>query len=470
MSALILIGGLLAVPALGALCYLWWRRPTWLLAAYLLLMPFHTVTFQVLAVELRLSGSVTTLIQSWKDVLLAALLVRALLPALLTGRLRMAHPWVLPLLVVYTLVGVWGVIISPSLVAGLYGFRGTFEPLALLVIALSMPLGTRWLRRMPAAMLLVGAAASAFAIFQVFVLSYDFLWRYYAIDGRISNAYSFAGGTFQRAMGTFSSPNQFSLYLSFLIVLGVNLALRLPRWRWPTMALVGLLAATLLLTVSRSGWLACAAGIFLSGLIWRRKAIFVVPVVVLALITLPLGLALGLDEHLIRTVSLSDPSAAYRLDINRQNLETVLQNPLGVGLGIVGARALNTRILGAGGQLYATESYYFQTAMELGIVGLVLFVVLLVSCGYVAYCSIFRLRDRYWRALAVSACACIAAAMTHAFFIADLQDLTVGSYLWFLVGLAMRLPAIEAAETAAEPAARPSPAPTSSALPAPTTS
>jgi O-antigen ligase len=331
-------------------------------------------------------------------------------------------------------------------VAGLYGFRGTFEPLALLVITLILPLSAQWVRRIVPALLIVGAIVSLFAIFQVFVLGYPFLQRYFAVNGYLPTALSFAGGTFPRAIGTFFSPNQLSLYLTFLILLGMNLALRLPRWRWPTLALVGLLSIALLLTVSRSGWVALLAGVIFSGLIWRRKGIFVLPLLVLVLVAVPLGLALDLDRYLVRTVSLSDPSAAYRLDINQRNLETVLENPFGIGLGLVGGRALNTRILGDNAQLYNSESYYLQTAMELGIPGLLLFLILIMSCGYTVYDTIFRLRDRYAVALAVGACACVVAAMTHAFFIAEFQDLTVASYLWFLVGLAMRLPGLEEAK------------------------
>lgn len=462
---LLLIGGLLVLPALAGVAYLWWRRPSWLLATYLLIMPFHSLTFQVLGVELGASGASMTLMQSWKDLLLVALLGRALLPALLTGRLRMAHPWVLVLLIFYMLVGVWGVLRSPSLVAGLYGFRGTFEPLALLLITLLLPLSTEWVRRVIPALLIVGGAVSLFAIFQVFVLGYPFFIRYFAVNGHLPTALSFAGGTFPRAIGTFFGPNQFSLYLSFLILLGLNLALRLPRWRWPTLALVGLLGVALLLTVSRSGWVATLAGVIFSGLIWRRKDVFVLPLLVLMLVAVPLGLALDLDQYLIRTVSLSDPSAAYRLDINQRNLQIVLENPLGIGLGLVGGRALNTRILGDNAQLYNSESYYLQTAMELGIPGLLLFLILITSCGYAVYDTIFRLRDRYAVALAVSTFACIVAAMTHAFFIAEFQDLTVASYLWFMVGLAMRLPALEAAEQARR-ADDATPAPT--LLPVPT--
>lgn len=446
MDILLLLGGLLALPALAGLGYLWWRHPDWLLAGYLLLMPFHSLTFQVLGVELEAGGGVMTLVQSWKDLLLAALLGRALLPVLLTGRLRMVHPWLLVPLALYILVGVTAVLRSPSLVAGLYGFRGTFEPLALLLITLLLPLSMQWVRRIIPALLIVGGLVSLFAIVQVFVLGYPFLLRYFATNGVLPTALSFTGGAFPRANATFSSPNQVSLYLSFLILLGLNLALRLRRWRWPTMALVGLLGVALLLTVSRSGWVATVAGMLVSGLIWRRKDILVMPLLVLTLIAVPLGLALGLDRYLVRTISLNDPSAAYRLDINQQNLEVVLANPLGIGLGTVGGRALNTRILGDNAQLYNSESYYLQTAMELGIPGLLLFLILIGSCGYIVYDTIFRLRDRFTVALAVSAAVCVVAAMTHAFFIAEFQDLTVASYLWFLVGLAMRLPALAEAK------------------------
>jgi len=437
LALAILTAGLGGVVLLGWLLV----RPRLVLTILLLLLPFHTGLFQILKIELALPTTIALALQSWKEGTLLLLVSWVLVQSLTTGRLRMAHAWILPLVGLFMLIGLAGIRHAPSFVEGLYSYRVMFEPFVVFLLILLLPLDIAWCKRLVPWLLVVGAIVAALAIFQAIFLGYDFLWKYYAADGQISVSFSFMGGRIQRAMGTFSSPNQLSLYLVFIILITANLALRFPQQRRRLATLLALLFAALLLTVSRSGWVALLVGLGFSFLIWRRKRIVVPLFILLALIAIPIGSTLGLGSHLANTLQGRELSANYHIMSFRQNVEVILDNPLGVGLGRVGPRAFYFRK--GSGQFYPTESYLLQVAMELGIPGLVMFLLVTISAAIVVYSNIFRLSSVWSRAMAVSALAALLAALAHTLLIPDLQDFTLGCYLWFLVAWGMRLPALE---------------------------
>jgi hypothetical protein len=430
----------------GGVVLLLLQRPLQSFAVLLLLLPIHTGLFQVLSVELGLSPTLALLLQSWKEGLLLLLVCYLGLRMLGTGTLRMAHPWLVALIGLFLATGILALPRAPNWLMGLYAFRGTFEPFVILLLTLSLPLSLKWVEGLVPRLLVVAAIVAGFAIFQAVVLGYAYLWKYYAASGAIASSFSFMGGQIQRAMGTFASPNQLSLYLTFLIILAVNLTFRLHSSRWRFTGLIGLLLIALLLTVSRSGWLAALAGLGTSMLIWRRKQKLILVIAAMSIVSIPVVSAAGLDQHVLNTFHGSDPSAVSHLEQARENLQIIAEHPLGVGLGWVGSRAKRFPDLPESAQRYTTESYLLQTTMELGLPGLFVFALLVTLVGILIYTNIFRLSGAKSRAIAVSAFSCLIAALVHAIFIPDLQDIAVGSYLWFFVGLGLRLPALETSE------------------------
>ena len=121
------------------------------------------------------------------------------------------------------------------------------------------------------------------------------------------------------------------------------------------------------------------------------------------ILVIPLAAFLGLDQHILNTIQGREISANYHLDQAVSNLQTVYEHPLGVGLGWVGARAKRFDNLPLGRERYTTESYLLQTAMELGLPGIVVFLLIVVATGITVYTNIFRLTDTWSRAMAVSA-------------------------------------------------------------------
>lgn len=419
------------------------RGPRLIFAVLLLLLPFHTGVFQVMRVELNLSPTISLILQSWKEVLLFSLLGWVILKILSTQKIIGKHLWMVLLVGMFILIGIISVRLSPSLLEGLYGFRGTFEPYIVLILALMLPLDFNWCKRVIPLLFIVASMVSAFAIFQVLFLGFQYAWKYYSQGGVLPSSFGFMGGSIQRAIGTFSSPNQLSLYLVFLIILILNLVLRQPESVPGRIVLIGLYITALVFTVSRSGWLALVAGLGFSFMIWRRKLRVVLIASFLAILALVMLYVLDLDNFIMNTLAGREISANYHMSILIDNFKIVLANPFGVGLGRVGARTFRFANPSGDGVYFATESYLMQTAMELGIPGLLLFLSIVASSGMVIYHNIFRLSDDWSRAVTVSALASLIAAFVHSLLIPGLQDVVVSSYLWFFVGLGMRMPAFE---------------------------
>ena len=449
MTLLLILAGTIGLVVLFAAAGLAFTHPRQTFAILLLLLPFHTLVFQVARVELGLSPTVALLLQSWKEGVILILIAWVLVRMLATLKLRGVYFGMILLVGVFIFVGLLAIRNSPNISAGLYSFRGTYEPFIILLLALLLPLDRQWLKRLIPWMLVSGALVALFAIYQSLFLGFPFLWKYYAQDGIIPTSFVFMGGTIQRAMGTFSSPNQLSLYLSILIIFAVNLFLRLPKPYRKAIFLIGLLSIALLLTVSRSGWAALAIGLGVSILIYRRKQRIIPHLVLLTILVIIVGFATGLDAWAARTLSGNEISANYHVDIFSSNVQTILSHPLGVGLGRVGARSFRFRDANSSNEdFFATESYLLQTGMEVGLPGLLLLLLIMLLSGMILYTNIYLLEDRWSRALVVGALAALAGAFVHALLIPDLQDMAVASYLWFLVGMGMRMPSLERQDSA----------------------
>src|SRR5207237_10336561 len=79
-----------------------------------------------------------------------------------------------------------------------------------------------------------------------------------------------AGG-FSRVLGTFVHPNPFAIYLTLLIIMGAALLPHVRGWRRAALALIlGGCSVALLLTYTRTGWLAAVLGLVVVGILQSR--------------------------------------------------------------------------------------------------------------------------------------------------------------------------------------------------------
>jgi len=194
-------------------------------------------------------------------------------------------------------------------------------------------------------------------------------------------------GQGERVIGTqgalTGNPNDMALMLNLLlpICVALMLAAQTRTKQFFFGALIALLAAAIVLTFSRAGFLALGV-IFISYMILlkNRPQKKLIPVaLLLALLAIPLIPSTYLDRLSTITDIEQDESGSAQLRFNDMKLATglFLRNPLiGTGIGVS-----TVAMDGARGS-YGTEIHnvYLQYAVELGLPGLILFLLLFRIC------------------------------------------------------------------------------------------
>jgi O-antigen ligase len=129
------------------------------------------------------------------------------------------------------------------------------------------------------------------------------------------------------------------------------------------------------------------------------------------------------------------------------SLDFMAEHPLGIGLGMVGERALQ---FAAEANVEHTESTFFQIGMELGLFGMGVLLVALLSL----LLTFWRMRRRmlsrgnpFGQAAVELALILWAGAMADFVFTPLLQNLLAAGYLWWVAGVAFNQDAYADRET-----------------------
>jgi len=183
-----------------------------------------------------------------------------------------------------------------------------------------------------------------------------------------------------RTHGTFFNPNFFAAYQAAVLLLSLGLLLfprydALPqfnkRWLWCTAA-VSLTA--FVMAQSRGATLALLGALsFLAFCRYGKKAFAILAVCLLAGLLVPNPL-----QHRIAHVA-EDPYAYSRLDIWKSSVVRLLEHPLGIGVGMYKQGSFQDRFPIEGDIVRyrkrpeSAHNEYLQMGVELGVVGLFLF-------------------------------------------------------------------------------------------------
>ncbi len=273
-------------------------------------------------------------------------------------------------------------------------------------------------------------------------LAVNFVRRFSA-DPTASRVYGYAGGLAW-------NPNDLALTLNLILPLTVALFLisRRPLVRCLLAGLIGLEACAIIATFSRGGFLTLATVFILYLLTLHRQGqrMWVIAALVLAVAGVPL-LPAG---YLARIGTITDiqadqtGSAQARVGDTRTALTFVLSHPfVGAGLGM-NILALNDL---RGARWLQVHNAYLEYAMDLGWLGLGLFLLLLTSCIGTAA----RVRDRCAGLPPLRELVTLADAIRISlvgFSVAALFHPVAYTFYFFLVaGPAVALPCVYAAET-----------------------
>lgn len=462
---------MLLVVAVAAVA-LAWVRPFWVLAGLLALLPLHEQMLRIVTWQLGWSGFRVTAISLWKEALIGLLFGVLILQHVRGKRLIRAklYQFDLWLLALVALSGIY-VIVAATLGIGLFGFRNYFEPLAVFLLARLMPYSRRELKALLIVLAIVAAGVAAFGIYQALAIDFTKMISMGYVDefGNLPYAFKTAladGQPRPRAISTVTGPNQLAMFLNVFILLAGYALVRLGFgdkstgvrrrgfWRVALAGLIALYGICLLLTYSRGGLLALAVSLAAAAGIaiyergikrtWRELTSnrwLVIGLVAVLILTAGGLAASGFARRVWRGLTGADPAALGHLSSMDSATGFIAANPLGIGMGMAGPRAL--RFVGDA-NIQHTESTYLQFGMEVGILGMVFLLIVLVSL----LATLWRMRERQrlrgdGSAQLLTEVALVTWVGALAVFIVTplIQNFLVASYLWLIAGIAFHLDA-----------------------------
>ena len=294
---------------------------------------------------------------------------------------------------------------------------------------------------------------SVWGIFQAYVLGDTFLLdigyptKY---KGRLRNSFYFGGfGNMQRVVSTFANANVFACVLGFIIIvsfLNIKDLLDVKRKKTCFLFIVG----AFFLTFSRSNWLSMIV-ILLILAIYRKGMAKKIGMVFASIVIVGLifGKISGVDlysvvtEYLQSTITLEDDSASGRFEVWGEAIEELKDNPLGIGLGKVGARSAYL----TGDVVLPCESSYLAVSLDTGIQGALLYFAAITSV-------IINMKQKMKKNYSMKAkryfksvnCLCIYILIMFAFS-NHIYDLEIMLFFYFFVALAFNRTFIESLES-----------------------
>ena len=242
------------------------------------------------------------------------------------------------------------------------------------------------LRRVVKLVLIISSIVAFLGVLQYF-LPKDILthFGYSAARGVKPDFFIDDNPSLPRVMSTLRDPNTLGAYLLLPMAILTGLVLHFKQWRkrLGALGLLALHALAVLLTFSRSAWLAALLVVAL--VVWWQYHTWFMrvlrrfwPVFAIFIVLAGVGSYVARNTYFVKGVivhSTGKPKAAY--DSNgfhilfvENGLRGIAHNPLGHGPGTAGLASIQNP-KGS----FLTENYYVQVGYEVGVLGLALFIV-----------------------------------------------------------------------------------------------
>jgi O-antigen ligase len=221
------------------------------------------------------------------------------------------------------------------------------------------------------------------------------------------------------------------MFLMLVLLIGVPCAFVEPRR--PRNQLFFLTIPVMLLalafTVTRAGWIGLVVGLLYLGAA-RFKAVLTVLARAAVIGVLLLVVFGGFASSF-----LSERSSQERFDIWDANAVQIVEHPFGLGIGATGSTAEKLAELeGEQRDTLQPDNYYLKTALELGVIGLWIFVMLMItsfSCAHTAARKLGPTDAAFAHGVAAMVLAAVVVSASATYFEVFPMDM----YFWMLLGV-----------------------------------
>lgn len=279
-----------------------------------------------------------------------------------------------------------------------------------------------WVRRCVIAFLIFGGLSAVIGIAQIFTGSLELSW----LDTELFS------GIDVRITSTFENPNVYASYLLLLTPFAMAFLVRKGSVRPKVALALGLIlfAICLVETWSRGAWIGILVALLLFFLVYTRRS---VPYLLLAGAAVPFA-GLVLPENMISRFlsigNLADSSTTYRISAWRGVARMLQEHWIGgIGVGEAAFSAVYPAFSYAGIQgIRHTHNLYLQIVTETGIMGLLVFSIVMLLFIQNCFCYIYRMRNEEETSLVTAGLVAIIAML-----IMGMTDYVWYSYRVFLM-------------------------------------
>ncbi|MEW6545452.1 MAG: O-antigen ligase family protein [Bacillota bacterium] len=248
--------------------------------------------------------------------------------------------------------------------------RGSLRDLAIntcafgLFLAITRAADRKMVLRLLNTLLLAGTLVAAYGVYQYLVgVPVDKAWYDVKLHPELR----------VRVYSTFGNPNVLAEYLGLVIPFGLAgfVSQRRPQGRLLLASSLAVMTACLLFTYSRGGWLGLAVAVLVFVLFRERRVMWILPAVALLSYLAAPEVVLN---RVASMVSLKDASNAHRVGVWLASLAMLRDFWLtGVGLGHRAFMQVYAEYKLKGRFAWHSHSLFLEQAIELGIVGLAVF-------------------------------------------------------------------------------------------------
>jgi O-antigen ligase len=316
-------------------------------------------------------------------------------------------------------------------------------------LALAAGADVKWLVKW---FLAVAAVAALFTVFAWLLLPVSFwattldLVGFVRVVQGISNAHtvwdisllahfnSGASDWYPRAVGPFTQPvgtaHYFVLPLIMCMAFGFQaLGQRNRRGIAAAIILTGVFAGAVITPISRGSWIAAGIAVLLLAFSYRRRAIIVVALVLGSTVLLAVPAS---RNSIVAVVTGNDASSGGHVQAIDTGIKTVINNPLGLGVGQsgqFGEMLASEDSNGAG----VGENMYLELLVSVGPVGFLAFVAWMLGLLWQLAAVRHRAPPPTW--FVVGTGAALLGYIVVAMLASPLMRFTTSASIWLLIGL-----------------------------------
>lgn len=326
------------------------------------------------------------------------------------------------------------------------GFRFDVIPLLFYLMAKQV----EWKRYdIVKALIISGLIVMIFGILHATILPRDFLthFGYSTSQGELQPDSPISGCQYLehtdrvcRATSTFGGPTRYGSYLLLLLGMGLALFGAFKGHTTKRLLIAGfvlLALGNIFLTYSRSIWVATLGMIFLFGLLhlkekkwipWNKKTAVVSGIITLLLVTAGVFSYQYLQRNqngpaipqFFKSLFVRTNSTLAHFSFMEAGIKKVQENPMGTGLGTAGPASARF-------EKFLTENWYLQIAVEMGVMGGLLF----IAICFLLITHVSTQGSWYAKGILLSFVGvCIAGLFTHSF-----EETTTALLLFGLLGM-----------------------------------